>query len=309
MSADPFLSVVIPTYNRAAVLRRSVESALSAKAADIEIVISDNASPDSTPEVLASIRDPRMRFWRNPTNVGAERNILGLWRGARGQWVVCLSDDDYLETGALDRIIQILKDNPDIGVMSYGAEAVDADGKRLGRWEEFGEESGRLAAGLDAMRVLVPCSKMFSRITFRREWGDLAATERHIDSMHPQMCVVISALREAPGYYTKEPLVAYTEGNEHFWSYPPDKAVCSRIDLINDLLPGARWRRERKVLIGQVLREVGSFREHARAWRAGTWRRQQRILLSAPEVRRSFRYWRKLLQFLLRPDKSGPETP
>src|SRR5436190_1284392 len=116
MPDDPFLTIVIPTYRRAGLLKRCLESALASATPEVEVLVSDNASPDDTQDILRSFSDPRLRHWRNPQNVGAERNILGLWRAARGRWIFCLTDDDYLLAGALDRIIAILESNPDVGV-------------------------------------------------------------------------------------------------------------------------------------------------------------------------------------------------
>jgi hypothetical protein len=154
------------------------------------------------------------------------------------------------------------------------------------------------------MRRLVFTSKLFSGITFRREWADLQGTARHLDSMHPQMYLVTSILREHKGMYVKQPFIAYTEGNTHFWEYPPDKTISSRIALIKDCLPLPRWREERRVLIQQIVRYVGAMEEQSRAWRDGKWKEQQLELIKVPEVRNSFRYWRRLAKFLLRWDKS-----
>jgi hypothetical protein len=183
-------------------------------------------------------------------------------------------------------------------------EVVNDSGELIRHWE-FGKQGGVFAAGMEAMQRLVFTSKLFSGITFRREWADIEGTARHLESMHPQMYLVTSVLRERPGLYVKQPFIAYTEGNTHFWEYPPDKTISSRIALIKDCLPLPRWREERRELIQQIVRYVGAFEEHSRAWKAGKWKQQQLELLKVPEVRRSFRYWRRLAKFLLRWNKSN----
>ena len=304
MADDIFLTVVIPTYNRAALLKRCVDSVLATTSREIEVLVSDNASPDETQSVLKAFNDSRLRYWRNAENVGAERNILGLWRAARGRWVFCLGDDDYLLAGALERILSIVKTQPEVGVVIGDVEVVKESGELIRHWE-FGRTGGLFAAGMEAMEHLVFTAKLFSGITFRRQWADIEGTERHLDSMHPQMYLVASVLRDHAGLYVKEPFIAYTEGNVHFWEYPPDKTISHRIALIKDCLPLPRWKRERRVLIQQIIRYVASFEEQARAWKAGQWKQQQFDLLKVPEVRRSFRYWRRVLKFLLRWNKTA----
>jgi len=284
-------------------LRRCLESVLASGFRDLEVLVSDNASPDNTMEVLGSFSDPRLRFWRNEKNVGAERNILGLWQAARGTWIFCLGDDDFVLPGALEKIIHLIRKNPEVGVLIGDVEVVNDAGELIRHWE-FAHEGGRFAAGMEAMRRLVFTSKLFSGITFRREWADLEGTARHLDSMHPQMYLVTSILREHNGMYVKQPFIAYTEGNTHFWEYPPDKTISSRIALIKDCLPLPRWREERRVLIQQIVRYVGAMEEQSRAWKDGKWKEQQLELMKVPEVRRSLRYWRRLAKFLLRSDKS-----
>jgi len=305
MADEVFLTVVIPTYNRAAPLKRCVESVLASASREIEVLVSDNASPDDTQSVLKRFDDSRLRHWRNAENVGAERNIFGLWQAARGRWVFCLGDDDYLLPGALDRILSVVKTHPSVGVVIGDVEVVTEAGDLIRHWE-FGSKGGLFASGMEAMKHLVFTAKLFSGITFQRQWADLEGTKRHLDSMHPQMYLVASILREHPGLYVKEPFIAYTEGNLHFWEYPPDKTISHRIELIKDCLPLPLWKEERRVLIQQIVRYVGSFEEQARAWRIGQWKQQQIDLLKAPEVRWSFRYWRRVVKFLLRWNKTGP---
>jgi glycosyltransferase involved in cell wall biosynthesis len=296
---EPFLSIVIPTYHRAALLKRCLESVLACSAPDIEVLVSDNASPDDTPQVLASFSDARLRYWRNPQNVGAEPNILGLWRGARGKWIFCLTDDDYLLAGALDKVLAILKQNPDVGVFMSDLQIVNEAGEPQWVYEFCKNEQGHFEAGFESMSRLVWAAHVFSRITFQRAWADIEGSERHLASMYPQMYVVLSVLRDHPALYSKELFVAHTEGNRVFWRYTPDKMVCGKIALIKDGLSEPRWKKERKFLIQQIVRYVGSAEEHSRTWKEGTWKQQQKDLLSVPEVRYSFRYWRRLMKFLL----------
>lgn len=91
------VSVILPTFNRAATLGRSVRSVLSQTYTDIEVLVVDDGSRDNTAEVMAAFDDPRIRYLPQSENRGASaaRNV-GL-REARGEFIAFQdSDDEWL---------------------------------------------------------------------------------------------------------------------------------------------------------------------------------------------------------------------
>jgi glycosyltransferase involved in cell wall biosynthesis len=118
----PRISVLIPTYNRAAMLAEAVDSALAQSWPNLEIIVSDNASTDGTAEVMARYRgEPRLRYHRNPANLGAVGNFRQAIRDlATGDFFVLLSDDDcLLDSDYLAKAARIIQDHPKV-VMVYG---------------------------------------------------------------------------------------------------------------------------------------------------------------------------------------------
>lgn len=114
------LSVVIPTYNRVAYLKQTIESALQQDYDDFEIVVSDNASTDGTQELLCQYTvHPAVRYFRNNSNIGMVPN----WRRAvfelaRGDWFVLLSDDDYLiDRKYLRKVSDLISAKPDLALI------------------------------------------------------------------------------------------------------------------------------------------------------------------------------------------------
>ncbi len=101
MSTDtrsPLVSVMIPTYNQKDYLATAIESALAQTYPAIEIIISDDTSPDpAVAELLeryAAI--PKVKVYRNATNLGRVANYrTTLYERTRGEWVVNLDGDDY----------------------------------------------------------------------------------------------------------------------------------------------------------------------------------------------------------------------
>lgn len=88
----PRFSVIIPTYNRAALLREALESVFAQTFTDYEVIVVDDGSADDTPAVIASYGD-RVRFYRQENSgPGAARN-LGI-QNAAGEYVAFLDSDD-----------------------------------------------------------------------------------------------------------------------------------------------------------------------------------------------------------------------
>ncbi|RZL00791.1 MAG: glycosyltransferase family 2 protein, partial [Hymenobacter sp.] len=110
----PFLTIAIPTYNRAALLEQCLQRLLpqvQAASALIEVIISNNASTDATKAVAAAYesRFNRFRYAENETNIGADGNIAQAFRLAQGQYAWVFSDDDVLLPGYLNDIIALLQ--------------------------------------------------------------------------------------------------------------------------------------------------------------------------------------------------------
>ncbi|PMB10264.1 glycosyl transferase, partial [Fischerella thermalis CCMEE 5328] len=69
-SQTPLVSIITPTYNRPDYLKQALKSAISQTYQNIEIIVSDNCSPENPQAIVESFNDPRIRFSRNETNLG-----------------------------------------------------------------------------------------------------------------------------------------------------------------------------------------------------------------------------------------------
>lgn len=93
----PLISLIIPTYNRANYLKQTLDAVLEQTYPNLEIIISDNASPDDTSTLVKPyLSDPRVRYHRHSENIGMVNNWrYALENLARGDWFIIHSDDDY----------------------------------------------------------------------------------------------------------------------------------------------------------------------------------------------------------------------
>lgn len=128
----PEISVVIPCYNRAALIGRAVESVRAQNFADLEIVIVDDGSKDDSVSVIERLAadEPRIRLVRHPRNRGeaAARNT-GM-REARGRLIAFLDSDDSWLEGKLERTCKAMAD-PDVAAVVTGNIVVMPDGDRM----------------------------------------------------------------------------------------------------------------------------------------------------------------------------------
>lgn len=113
----PKVSVIMATYNRAETyLPRAIDSILSQTMGDFEFIIIDDASKDSTKEILKSYakKDKRLRIFSNEYNKGLVYNLnLGLQK-AHGEYIARMDDDDKSLPERFEKQIAFLKENPDI---------------------------------------------------------------------------------------------------------------------------------------------------------------------------------------------------
>ena len=113
----PLITIGIPTYNRAALVKGCVEGVLTQTYANIEVMVSDNASTDDTLAVLDTIKDERLRVMTSPKNVGAVENFSRCIREARGDYLVLLSDDNLLDTTFLEQCVRMIRAEPGLPIV------------------------------------------------------------------------------------------------------------------------------------------------------------------------------------------------
>jgi glycosyltransferase involved in cell wall biosynthesis len=126
------VSIVIPTYNRAAILEQTVAGALAQTYPHLEVVVSDNASADDTPALGRQFSaDPRVRWHRQEKNIGLAPNWETLlYDLSSGDYVKVLADDDYLtDPEHVSKAVALIEKHGLRAVFSHGrALAVPSGG-------------------------------------------------------------------------------------------------------------------------------------------------------------------------------------
>ena len=120
-SPPPSVSIGLPVYNGARFLPQALESLLGQSFSDIELIVSDNASSDSTQNICTeyAARDARIRYVRQNVNIGAMRNWNFVAKQARGKYFKWSSASDYCAPDMLARCFAAMEAESDI-VLCYG---------------------------------------------------------------------------------------------------------------------------------------------------------------------------------------------
>jgi len=126
----PFISVIIPTYNRASVLLRAVDSVLNQNYKNFELIVVDDGSTDETSSLLSPyVTQKKIRYIKQENKgVSSARNLGAL--DAKGEWLSFLdSDDEWLKI-KLEKQVKLIHERPDLRLI-HGEEIWVRQGKRV----------------------------------------------------------------------------------------------------------------------------------------------------------------------------------
>lgn len=117
------VSVVIPTYNRADLIERSIESVLQQTCQDTEIIVVDDGSTDNTRQVVAAYGERVSYIFQQKAGTSAARN-LGVLKSS-GAYLMFLDSDDTIERTAIEKLAGALDEHADSGAAFCGWNVID----------------------------------------------------------------------------------------------------------------------------------------------------------------------------------------
>lgn len=134
---EPRLSIGLPVYNGENYLTQSVDGLLGQSYGDFELIISDNASTDGTEEICRdyAAADRRIRYLRQPRNLGASPNHNLLFHQARGELFKWASHDDLYGPDLLASCVRALDEHPDAVLAHTDMAVVDESGTTVNKFD------------------------------------------------------------------------------------------------------------------------------------------------------------------------------
>lgn len=125
------ISIVLPVYNGERYLKDSVQSVLAQNCDKFEVLICDDCSSDSSWEIISTILDRRVSYFRNEVNIGLFATLNELLARARYEIVHLWAQDDIMLPGCLERTLNYFNSNHNIVFAFSLHNNIDSDGKLL----------------------------------------------------------------------------------------------------------------------------------------------------------------------------------
>lgn len=133
----PEVSVILPTFNGSEFIKKAIQSVLNQSFSNFELLIIDDGSKDSIPEITNYYveKDARVFYARNENNLGIQQSLNRGLKIARGKYIARIDDDDeWIDRNKLKRQVEYLNKNPDYILIGTGTIVVDENGKEIFRF-------------------------------------------------------------------------------------------------------------------------------------------------------------------------------
>lgn len=210
--SDPLVSVLVPTYKYERYLREALDSVLTQKFEDFELLVSDDNSNDGTAELLQQYadKDARIRIYVQDRNLGMVRHWNWCLKQARGKYIKYIFGDDRLDVpDALGNMVDLLEANPEAALVTCARNIINEQSAALEIWGPLGK-SGVYPGAATLWRCLSESHNMIGEPTatmFRREHALRGFSEQYDQLVDLEMWCHL--LCQGDLVYTADPLCAF----------------------------------------------------------------------------------------------------
>jgi glycosyltransferase involved in cell wall biosynthesis len=130
VNSSPKVSIGLPVYNGEKYLKQTIDAILAQTFKDFELIISDNASTDSTQDICLQYAqfENRIKYYRNEKNLGAAPNHNRVYDFAKGDYFKWSGYDDIIAPDYLSRCVETLDHNPDVVLCIPKTILIDENG-------------------------------------------------------------------------------------------------------------------------------------------------------------------------------------
>lgn len=242
-----YISVIIPTYNRADVLGRAIDSVLAQTWTDFELIVIDDGSTDATATVLTQRKDPRLRrLYQENKGVSAARNH-GIATSS-GSYIALLDSDDYWLPTKLEQHIAFMRESG--FTISQTEEIWIRNGVRVNACARHGKLAGWFLEDSLRLCLISPSCVMFSR----HVWNELGPFDERLPACEDYSLWLRIGLRYAVGLLPQA-LTIKTGGHADQLSRSIIGLDLYRIYAMLDALGTMHMRSEQKMMLVTALRD------------------------------------------------------
>ena len=253
MNAVPRLSIGLPVYNGETYLAESIDALLGQSFEDFELIISDNASVDGTADICRRYakQDSRIRYTRQPRNIGAAPNHTFVFQQSRGELFKWASADDLYARGLVQCCVDALDEYPDVVLAHSWTAAIDEAGDITQALEyPLATDSPRAPERLHS--ILFGCSGIFGNssidgkhVSWKENYGVVRADDSygviradimrrvapHNSFYHADRIIMIEIALHGPFYQTPDWLYFrrdHPDRAQH--AHPTVRSWCANMD-------------------------------------------------------------------------------
>lgn len=245
----PKLSICIGTFNRARLLGETLSSIIPQMTDACEVLVSDNASTDDTQQVVAehAHRFDRLRYFRQETNVGLDRNFDRAVELARGDYCWLFSDDDLMKPNAVARVLEALQRNFSLVVTNTESRDFSMSNVLQKRWLKF--DSDRIYESHETDRLFVEMDDAtrvyLGNTIFRRSIWLARDRDRYFGSIFIHVGVLFQEQLPGPALIIAEPLASYRMGNWTTYTPQSNEMMLSKWPAVVESLALSKWAKNK----------------------------------------------------------------
>lgn len=133
MAKEPKISVIMSVYNGEKYLREAIESILNQTIPDFEFIIVNDASTDSSPKIMQSYGDARIKIINNEKNIGLTRSLNSAIAQAQGKFIARQDADDISLPNRLEEQLRYFEQHPEVALLGTSIDLIDDEGKITGK--------------------------------------------------------------------------------------------------------------------------------------------------------------------------------
>lgn len=233
----PLVSIVVPSYNHAKYISKAVESALGQDFNNFELLISDDASPDNSWEVISGFSDPRVRLFRQERNLGPVGNLVFLIKEARGKYIALLNSDDAWYRNKLSKQVTMMESQPHLGACFTWADMVDEHGKEISGpesiWNDVFRQPNRTQAEWLRYFFFKGNCLCHPSILMRKDIYDAVGFYNPGLKQLPDFDMWVRLVKHYPIHIIQENLVAHLRDGNNTSAVSPENSARNLTELIH----------------------------------------------------------------------------
>ncbi|MHA1747937.1 MAG: glycosyltransferase family 2 protein [Promethearchaeota archaeon] len=197
----PLLSFCIPTFNRGKRIFETVLNLCKLPFKEIEIVVCDDASTDNTKELITSIKDQRVTYYKNEKNLGFDGNFVKCIERARGDFIFSLSDEDTVNDDSIKWVLDLLRKD------QHYSQILGAiiDGRHARESYYFLPEDREYKSGPESLLKLLYNHQYLSGIILKKETLNPTIAEKFVGCFYIHQIFQGQAMMKGPTLCTSKP--------------------------------------------------------------------------------------------------------